>query len=420
MGRKSIKLKLAGVIGTIKNTSKFLVKNISPLFGSFLLLTAGSKADQNDYKKRILVVFGGGIGDVAKRSIVCEYTKRYLAAYDVYYLMPYEISFPYAKETIHFDYTKAKIDPGYYFRLVNKLRRIGFGRVIVLFPAWEGFLVSLGGDILPETLYRQVEVPPKELLGFASSVVNVFKPRLDNFHDISVISYFDKRWTEKYFPSDVYKTAQFFSKVICDIEPDRAQDIDRTGLLDVGNARTEVLLEEEGAKFGNLRRYCVIGLGSSSIGKNWPPEKFGQVAGFLSQKGIAIVLAGGPESIKLKEAFKKTYQGPFLDLINKTSLNELCRLINGAAVVVSNDTSFVHLGIAFKKPTVCVCYGKQIGADSCYGYEDINYWIFSEDFDKIEASEVSKKLDDVLSYADKNGPVPKAKFTVSFFEQKSS
>jgi ADP-heptose:LPS heptosyltransferase len=419
MARSGIKLKLTAVVRTIRNAAKLVVKNISPVLGSLLLAAGGVAVDRTGYEKRILVVFGGGIGDVVKRSIVCEYVKEYLSTYDVYYLMPYEISFPYAKETIHFNYTKAKIDPLYYFRLVNKLRKVGFSRVIVLFPAWEGFLVSLGKNVLPDTLYRHIEVPPKELLGFASGVVNVFRMRHRNFHDIPVVSYYDKRWTEKYFPSDVHKVAYFFSQAICNIEPENVKNLNEKGLLKDDNLRTEIEFIEEDTGLAGPGGYCVIGLGSSSIGKNWPPEKFGQVAEFLRQKGIKMVLVGGPESIKLTEAFKKTYTGEFIDLINKTNLNRLCNVIDGSRLVVGNDTSFVHLAVALKKPTICICYGMQIGADSCYGYKDINHWIFSENFDKIGAPEVNGKIDEVLSYLDRTVSAPKERFVMSFFEKQS-
>ena len=103
--------------------------------------------------------------------------------------------------------------------------------------------------------------------------------------------------------------------------------------------------------------------------------------------------------------------------INKTNLSELLNVINGSILVVGSDTSFIHLAIALKKPTVCVCYGNQVGADSCYGYEDINHWIFSEDFDKIDVSEVDGDIDKTLSYIKKTGSVPQKKFAMSFFNQ---
>jgi len=410
-----MKQKLIVLTGTVGDMLKLLAKNTSSLCGSFLLFLAGAKVAQEDRKKRIVVLFGGGIGDVAKRSVVCEYVKEHLSEYDVYYLMPYDISLPHGT-MIHFDYKKAKINPLYYFRLVNKLRKIGFSRAIVLLPAWEGFLSSLGKNILPDVVYRYTETVPPEPIGFTSLLVGAFQPRQRIYRDIPVLSFYDKRWPEKYFPSDLYKIAYFFSQVVCDIEPDEAKNLNEKGLLKPDNLRTEIELVKNDGKFKDLGDYCVIGLGSSFAGKNWSPEKFGQVARLFSERNVKVVLVGGSESANLVEAFKKAYGGEFIDLINKTNLSELTNLINGSVLVLGNDTSFVHLAIALMKPTVCPLYGKSIGADSFYGYEDINQWVFLENFSNIEPREVGEKVEKALAYIKAEGSVPRKKFALSFLE----
>ena len=111
-----------------------MAKHLTSLVGGFLLFLAGRKVNKNGAKKRLLVVFGGGIGDVAIGSIACGYLKEYLKEYDAYYLTSYKFKLPYAKEHILFNYHKAKKDPFYYFQLVNRLRNIGFSEVVVIFP----------------------------------------------------------------------------------------------------------------------------------------------------------------------------------------------------------------------------------------------------------------------------------------------
>jgi hypothetical protein len=400
-----------------KNATRFLIKNTAPLFARVLLSMGGSAVNKDGYKKRVLVMFGGGIGDVAKRSIVCGYAKEYLAEYDVYYLMPYDLSLPDAATTIRFDYKKAKINPFYYLSLVNQLRRIGFANVIVLLPAWEGFLASLGSDISPDALYRYTEVPPKELAVMASLAVRRSKTAEGIYHDIDLVSFYDKRWTHDYFPSDVYRMAYFFSQAIAGIALQNTAHLNKQGLLELKKPRTEVELTNADTPSAISGDYCVMGIGSSFVGKDWAPEYFGQVAGFVAEKGLKIVLVGGAENTKLLPAFRESYKGEVIDLMGKTSLPELCRVIAGAKIVIANDTSATHLAIALQRPTVCVCFGPQIGADSCYGYKDINHWFFWYGTKKVEPGEVIKKTGEVLSYIDGALSVPKTDFALSFFDQ---
>ncbi len=401
----------------MKDTLKFLAKNIVPLAGGVLLFFFGTRTKPPGREKRILIMFGGGIGDVVKRSLICEYVKDYLAGYEVTYLMPYDLTLPHATSTIHFHYKKVKVSPWAYFSLANRLRKIGFSRVVVLLPAWEGFYASLGAAVAPDVLYRYAEVEPRETVGAVSSFIKRFRARRLNVHDVDLISFYDPRWKEKYYPSDSYRMAYFFSEVVCDMEPARRRDRDEKGLLRAPDLRTEIVLSASTARFGDLGAYAAVGLGSSYAGKNWPPEKFGAVAAFLASKNLNIVLVGAEESIPLIPAFKKTYTGPFIDLVNnRTNLQELCAVLNGAAIVVGNDTSVIHIGVACRRPTVCVCYGKQIGADSCYGYEGMNDWIFGDDFKGIDPRTVIEKIEKVFSFTHSPEKMRHIKFAPSFFD----
>lgn len=418
------KIRYAAAKDAVIYPIKLLIKNTIPLIGLLFLFFAGRKANHDGYEKRILIIFAGGIGDVVKRSIICGYVKEYLAGYEVCYLMPYDIALPYAQRTIRFDYKKAKVDPRYYFSLVNDLRRIGFSRVVVLLPAWEGFLASLGKDILPERVYRYVESSPKELLGFASLLIGWIKPRSKLFFDIPLVSFYDKQWKKEYFPSDVYRMAQFFSGVVGDI--DKNLTIPESGIFPVEGARTEVVVDSSIEKDYIKKiedRYnvdivdcCLIGLGSSTMAKNWPVPKFIEIAKYLQQNGMKVILIDHIKDAKLIDEFTKGFGSDFLNLGVESNLREICMLIKNARLLVSNDTSFVHFAVALRAPSVCMCRNHQVGADSCYGYPGLNKWVFGDRIGDIEIGAVKEAVDQLLSCKNNNG-VPEERFAMSFFEQ---
>jgi hypothetical protein len=402
----------------IKNVSRFLVKAACPATASMFLWFAGVPANKEGREKRVLVMFGGGVGDVAKRSVICGYVEKYLKGHDVYYLMPYDLSLPYAHRTIRFDHRKAKTNPWYYFSLVNELRKIGFGHVIVLLPAWEGFLAALGNNILPQSLYRYVEAPPLHLAKLAAFAMKRFRPRTGvRVHDIALVSFYDPRWTLPYFPSDVHRMAEFFSQAVVQIAPEHKKDLDTLGVLKLADQRTIVELSPGDNLAAKNSPYCVMGIGSSYEGKNWPPQRFGEVASFVRAQGLRIVVVGGAENEALLIPFKETYRDEAEVYMGKTKMPELCRILAGATMVIANDTSFTHLAIALRKPTVCLCFGPQKGADSCYGYQDINHWFFWEKRDEVMPPAVIEKTGELLEYLKRTPDAPKARFAASFFDQ---
>ncbi len=364
---------------------RFLIKNSISFLGSLLLIFIGRKVNKAGWEKRVLVIFGGGIGDVLKRSVVCGYLESYLKGYECYYLMPYPFELPYAKENITFDYTKAKTNPRYYADLVNRLRRIGFENIIVVFPFWEGFLSFLANDINPNRVFCHREVAPNPffdmVVGISSGLRSLFLKKRIQF--VRVISGWDANWPYKLFPSDVEKHAKVASGAIADIK--KGLVLDGRGLLPLKNPHTEVLMdygsEEEFMRmlkkeYGLLAKtYCVIGLGSSSAYKNWPVERFADVAKMLGGRGFSVVISEHIKDKYLSERFKELYP-EVIDLTGKTDMRQMMVLIKNSRMLVANDTSFTHAAIALRTASVCVIGNAILGADSLYGYEKLNRWAY--------------------------------------------
>jgi ADP-heptose:LPS heptosyltransferase len=380
------------MLGRVKRDITFVAKHITSLIGALFLAFAGAPVNKEGYEKRVLVVFGGGIGDVAIQSIVCGYIKEYLKDREVFYLIPYKFQLPYAKECISYDYKKIKRNPLYYFRFVNQLRRIGFSDAIVLFQFWDGFLPSLAADVAPQRAFYSKE-KARNRFYIAVSRIN-YALRYFTFRKratfVKVASEWDadaalKGWADAWlpgiFPNLAIKEAYFISQVIKIMEP-HAPALLPNGLLPLAAPRTELAVDAEleknylaslAARGVAIERTCLIGLGSSHPRKNWPVARFVEAAKMLSGMGFQIGVIDHPKDAALVAEFARLYHGDFFNFAD-ANLPKVFILIKHARLVLANDTSFIHIAVALRTPSVCVKI-KEPQAYSFYGYKEINKWV---------------------------------------------
>jgi ADP-heptose:LPS heptosyltransferase len=110
------------------------------------------------------------------------------------------------------------------------------------------------------------------------------------------------------------------------------------------------------------RDYFVIFPGASSALKRWPPGHFRELSGRIqAATGWTGIVCGGSGERSLGD---QVAQGPRLQAENwagRTSLGELASIIAGARLVVTNDTSAVHIAAALATPVVCVLGGGHFG-----------------------------------------------------------
>lgn len=102
--------------------------------------------------------------------------------------------------------------------------------------------------------------------------------------------------------------------------------------------------------------YAVIAPTSRWPAKRWPAERFAELARALLASGRlqAVALVGG--------AGERDQCGPALqlarddirviDLVGKTSVAGLMRLIEGSSLVVANDSAALHIAVGFDRPIV--------------------------------------------------------------------
>jgi ADP-heptose:LPS heptosyltransferase len=116
--------------------------------------------------------------------------------------------------------------------------------------------------------------------------------------------------------------------------------------------------------------YFVLFPGASWSGRQWPPQKFAQVADHLRMStGWVPVLCGGKNDAQTCASVARLIEGKFVSLAGRTSLVELCGVIKDARIVITNETSVAHIGPAVGTPTVCVLGGGHFGKFAPYSTE---------------------------------------------------
>ena len=98
------------------------------------------------------------------------------------------------------------------------------------------------------------------------------------------------------------------------------------------------------SRFGLPECYALLAPGGAAHrpGKQWPPERFGELAGVLAEKEIRPVLLGAAGEAPIMAAIRDRCPEA-VDLSGETSLLELAALGRGARLAVGNDTGPMHL-----------------------------------------------------------------------------
>lgn len=106
-------------------------------------------------------------------------------------------------------------------------------------------------------------------------------------------------------------------------------------------------------KFDLRQPYTCIHPGSISA-ERWPAERFAAVADLLAEQGLQIVLTGSDSEAALTAAVASAMRVPALDLAGKTHIGALGALLQGSALLVSNDTGVAHVANALDVPSVTI------------------------------------------------------------------
>lgn len=107
--------------------------------------------------------------------------------------------------------------------------------------------------------------------------------------------------------------------------------------------------------------YAVLFPAASWAGRMWPAERFVELARRLRARGLAVVVAGGPHDGPFADPIVYALPGQVSNMVGQTSLQDLAEVLRHARLVVTNETSTVHIAAAVRAPTLCILGGGHFG-----------------------------------------------------------
>ena len=106
--------------------------------------------------------------------------------------------------------------------------------------------------------------------------------------------------------------------------------------------------------------YVCVHPGARLKSRRWYPERFAVVADGLAARGLRVVVTGTAAEAELARAVAERMCAPIVDLVGRTTLGGLTALIDGARLVVTNETSVRHIAAARRTPCVVVACGSDL------------------------------------------------------------
>lgn len=100
--------------------------------------------------------------------------------------------------------------------------------------------------------------------------------------------------------------------------------------------------------------------GAQLRSRRWPVARFAAVADALAGEGWRVVITGTAAEAPLAAELQSAMRAPAVNLAGRTSLWELGALVEGARLVVSNDTGISHIAAALHTPSVIVSSGGDV------------------------------------------------------------
>ncbi len=124
-------------------------------------------------------------------------------------------------------------------------------------------------------------------------------------------------------------------------------------LREADRAAAAALLEGAGARAAD--GCAVLAPATRWETKCWPAERYGRLARLIRERaGLSSVLVGGRADEAAGRAAEAASDGAAVNLCGRTTLRTLAAVVAGARVVVSGDSTPMHLAAAFGRPLVAL------------------------------------------------------------------
>lgn len=234
----------------------------------------------------------------------------------------------WALDTVRFEHKLR-----YRWSWLRRLRKAGFDKVI--YPIHSR--VFLVGDSLVRATMAAERIAPEG--------------------DHSNIGFWVKRWSDRWYSRLIPETSKHSMELLRHAEFMRS-----LGFANFLAELPELLIPKANVECGSvLEPYVVMFVGSSWDGRRWQAENFAEIGRRLVECGVKVVLAGGPldraQAIRVLDCLN----GNAINLAGETSLSGLTDLLRNAVLVLSNETSAVHIAAAAGTPVLCILGGGHFG-----------------------------------------------------------
>ena len=124
-------------------------------------------------------------------------------------------------------------------------------------------------------------------------------------------------------------------------------------VTDEDRKQASALLKENGFLPG--QRYAVLVPATRWETKCWAAERYGRLARLIRERHyLDSILVGGNDDVAAGEVAIAASEGTAKNLCGRTTLRQLAALIDRAAVVVTADSTPMHLAAAMKSPLVAL------------------------------------------------------------------
>ena len=139
-----------------------------------------------------------------------------------------------------------------------------------------------------------------------------------------------------------------------------------------------------------VKKYVVVFPDAFAKSRLWPVDKFAEIAGYLIDNYDYDVVVAGTNKNNAEYIVKKVNSHRLRDATLQTTLIQLAELVHNAELLISNDTSAVHIGVAVNAKVICVSNGNTYGRFVPYPVQVYSRIItlFPEDIENEKLSDV--------------------------------
>jgi len=141
--------------------------------------------------------------------------------------------------------------------------------------------------------------------------------------------------------------------------------------------------------------YVVVFPGANENKRIWKAENFAKTALYITEHtNYDIVICGGPQEKETAEIISGFLpKDRVIDVTGKTSLPDLVGIISDAALLISNETSSIHIAASLKIPFICISNGNHYGRFNPYPENVFNkgFFIYPFKTNGLDADEIKEK-----------------------------